>query len=96
MRVLGVDVDYTSALAGTTVRVRGLIGTDTKTKDFQAGPSENISTATVRFARTDIAAPKIGDRLLVVSGTAYAVVSVGNVPNSPEWNLGLEHDYQST
>jgi len=95
LRVLGTDVDYTSQNAGTTVRIRALIGAVMATHEIQAGPFEDVAKSSMRAARDSIVSPKIGDRVLIVGGAAYRVAGVGNTPNSPEWNLTLENDYEA-
>lgn len=95
LRVIGADIDYTPAATGVPVRIRGIIGAATFKRELQSGPYENEATASLRIARTAIVTPKIGDTLTLAAGSSYRVLSIGDVPHSPEWNLGLEHDYGS-
>lgn len=88
LRLIGVDIDYTQA--GKTRRMRGIINGAQEGRDLSSGGYDQEFSSTLRLARVRGFTPKIGDTVTISAGTTYRIGSVGDIPQSPEWRLGLE------
>jgi hypothetical protein len=91
LRAFGVDLDYTQfGDSPQTRRVRGIINGEQERRNMESGGFDADVSATLRLPRTIGFTPAINDTVTVSAGISYRISSVGNVPHSPEWRLGLE------
>lgn len=91
LRVFGVDIDYTqTGDSPQTHRVRGIINGEQERRNLNSGGFDAEVSASLRLSRSIVFIPAINDTVTISAGNSYRVSSIGNIPHSAEWRIGLE------